>query len=107
VLSVYGEWRAIVGSNGGERATGGSRSHQLEITGIVTGGRLQATFTYSRNLHRKETIELRAGRFFEKLRGLVSHCRQLETRSFSPSDFPAARIDQKTLDTLISQLNSD
>lgn len=107
VLSVEGDWRAIVGSNGGERGNSGRRSYQLEITGIVTRGRLQLTFTYSRNLHRKETIELRAGRFLEKLRGLISHCCGLETRSFSPSDFPAARIDQKALDTLISQINQE
>ena len=107
VLSVFGDWRAIVGSNGGERTTSGRRSHLLEITGIVTGGRLQLSFTYSRNLHKKETIELRANGFLDKLRGLIAHCCEVETRSFTPSDFPAARMDQQALDTLISQINQE
>jgi non-ribosomal peptide synthase protein (TIGR01720 family) len=59
---------------------------------------------YSRNLHAPATIERIAARYAEILRSLVEHCVKAETRSFTPSDFPAARLDQKTLDALITRI---
>jgi amino acid adenylation domain-containing protein/non-ribosomal peptide synthase protein (TIGR01720 family) len=105
VLSIGGDWRAIPGDNGGERTPRGKRSHLLEITGIVMGGHLRLSWNYSRNIHRAATIERLAARAMEILRSLITHCCQAETRSYTPSDFPAARMDQKTLDDLMSRLN--
>jgi len=48
------------------------RTHLLDLAGWVTGGRFEMSWTYSENIHRKETIENLARRFIESLRVLVA-----------------------------------
>jgi non-ribosomal peptide synthase protein (TIGR01720 family) len=47
------------------------RSHVLDVTAMVADGRLQVEWSYSRELHRRETIARRAERMLEVLRNLV------------------------------------
>lgn len=44
------------------------RTHLIELIGLITGGRFQMSWSYSENIHRKETIEALANRFIEFLR---------------------------------------
>lgn len=76
----------------------------MEIEGIVHRGCLRLLWKYSRQLHAPTTIQRIAGRYAEVLRSLVDQCAKAETRSFTPSDFPAARLDQKMLDALITRI---
>jgi len=103
-LSVNAEWRPIPGSNSGERTSRGQRSHVLEITSIVMAGRLRISWEYSRNLHQSQTINRLAERSIENLRSLISHCCSRDTGTHTASDFPAAKIDQKTLDSIMSRM---
>jgi non-ribosomal peptide synthase protein (TIGR01720 family) len=48
------------------------RSHLLDLVGRIIGGRFQMSWTYSENIHRKETIEALANRFIEWLRELAA-----------------------------------
>jgi non-ribosomal peptide synthase protein (TIGR01720 family) len=48
------------------------RTHLLDLVGWVTGGRFEMNWTYSENIHRKETVENLARRFIELLRALVA-----------------------------------
>jgi len=105
VLSVDADWRAIPGANGGERTAQGMRSHVLEVTSIVMAGQLRLAWEFSRNLHHRQTIERLAEKCLENLRALIAHCCSSGTPGYTPSDFPAARIDQKTLDALMSRIN--
>ncbi|HSF42931.1 MAG TPA: amino acid adenylation domain-containing protein, partial [Thermoanaerobaculia bacterium] len=79
-----------------------ARSHLLEIVGLVAGGRLQLTWSYSENLHRRSTIEALAASFVDHLQALVVHCTSSEVRGYTPSDFPLAELDQETLDRLLA-----
>lgn len=45
------------------------RSHLLDLSAVVAGGRLQVEWIYSRELHRRETVERRAE--LEVLRSLL------------------------------------
>ncbi len=49
----------------------GLRTHLLQITARVSAGRLRATWTFSRNLHRRQTIAGHAARFAAELRRLA------------------------------------
>ncbi|MGH9822047.1 MAG: amino acid adenylation domain-containing protein [Blastocatellia bacterium] len=104
LLSIGGEWFAVSGPNGGERASAGARTHLLEVGAIILGGQLRVTWSYSRGLHKKETIQRRAQYFLDVLRSLISHCRNSDVSGYTPSDFPGARIDQVTLDSLRSRV---
>ncbi|MCP4662962.1 MAG: amino acid adenylation domain-containing protein, partial [bacterium] len=87
-------------SKGPARSRRGRRSHLLEIDGGITGGRLGMTWSYSRNLHRRSTIETLAQDFAEELRALIAHCLSPQAGGNTPSDFPLAGLDQEPLDQL-------
>jgi non-ribosomal peptide synthase protein (TIGR01720 family) len=81
------------------------RTHALDILGTVTGEKLQISWIYSDSLHCPETIERLAEDFLSALRSLTDHCRSGESGGFTPSDFPDAEIDQKSLDRLLASIS--
>ena len=91
-------------SAGPNRAGEGRRAHLLEVDASVTAGCLRVAWTFSTTLHRRATIERVAESFRAALQALVTHCVGAGIRSFTPSDFPAARLSQDQLDTLLSRL---
>ena len=54
------------------RSPRGLRRHLIEVAAWVAGGRLQVDFTYSRNLHRRATVEAVADGFAASLRALLA-----------------------------------
>ena len=80
-------------------AASGSRTHTLEINGSVQDGRLYFEFTYSTTRHRRETIEALAQRYVDAIGELVERCTEPGAFGYTPSDFPLARLDQRTIDT--------
>ena len=78
------------------------RSHVLEVSGMVAGGQLRIVWTYSENLHERVTIEGLAAGFVEVLRELTKP--DGRDRDHAPSDFPAARLNQKSLATLLTTI---
>jgi amino acid adenylation domain-containing protein/non-ribosomal peptide synthase protein (TIGR01720 family) len=80
------------------------RHHLLEINAYVLDGCLHVDWTYSRNLHRRDTIDRLARDFRERLAALIAHCLSPEAGGFTPSDFPLARLDQAELDKLANLL---
>ena len=48
-----------------------ARSHLLDVSAQVVGGRLQVDWIASREVHRPETVARLADRMLEVLRGLV------------------------------------
>ena len=82
------------------------RSHVLEINTWIIGGRLQVSWTYSKNLHRLETIQHLAMQYVATLEMLIDHCLSPEAGGFTPSDFPLAGLDQQQLDQLANILDA-
>ncbi len=80
------------------------RAHLLEITSMVQGDRLRMRWTYSRNAHRRASIERLAERFSSELEELVRHCRSPAAGGYTPSDFPRAQLSQRKLDRLTAKL---
>ena len=89
-----------------ENSRGGRnrRSHLLEVEGRVQGGRLQVQWMYSRETHRRETIEALARGFAEELGEIIGHCLAPGVGGFTPSDFPEAELSQRDLDDLIAEI---
>ncbi len=107
VLSADAGWKAVLDLNGAEQSPSTRRSHLLEINGIVYGGRLTLTWVFSERIHRRATIEHVALRYIELLKSLVEACRPGRAHGHTPSDFPGARMDQKTLDALLAQVTGE
>jgi amino acid adenylation domain-containing protein/non-ribosomal peptide synthase protein (TIGR01720 family) len=83
------------------------RRYLIEINGRICEGRLQMTWTYSRNLHKRSTIERLSISFVEALRELIAHSQSAEAGDVSPSDFPFARLDEDKLDKLAALISSE
>jgi amino acid adenylation domain-containing protein/non-ribosomal peptide synthase protein (TIGR01720 family) len=76
------------------------RKHALDVTGLVVAGELRMNWTYSKNIHRRDTIESLANGFVSALRSLITNGQFPERRADAPADFPLANLDQKTLSKL-------
>jgi fengycin family lipopeptide synthetase B len=82
------------------------RVHVLEINSWIIGGQLKFSWSFSENLHRRETIRHLAAQYVSTLETLIGHCLSSEVGGFTPSDFPLADLDQKQLDQLASILDA-
>jgi amino acid adenylation domain-containing protein/non-ribosomal peptide synthase protein (TIGR01720 family) len=79
------------------------RSHLLELNSSVAGGQLQMAWTFSEDVHRRETIEALAEGMIDALRLLIAHCRTAPQSGHTPSDFPLVpRITQRQLDEILA-----
>ena len=77
------------------------RPHQLDVVGMVQGGKLELTWQYSTQLHREATVRRLADAMLRALREIVGHCAWPGAGGRTPSDFPLARLDQSAVDTLV------
>jgi non-ribosomal peptide synthase protein (TIGR01720 family) len=82
----------------------GRRPYLLSINGGVEDGRLRMVWTYSENIHRRETVTAVAEGFVEALRSLIAHRPSTTGSRLTPSDFPAAKVSQEDLDTVFARL---
>jgi amino acid adenylation domain-containing protein/non-ribosomal peptide synthase protein (TIGR01720 family) len=80
------------------------RGHLLELTGMIADGRLQISWTYSENVHRRETIERIAQKYIGTLQSLIMHCKSDKAGGYTPSDFPKAGLSQTELDKLLARV---
>jgi non-ribosomal peptide synthase protein (TIGR01720 family) len=83
------------------------RAHLLEVDGFITSDRLQVNWTYSQNIHKRETVERLAQEFKTALVSLITHCQSPETKGYTPSDFSAARLNQKQLDAFLGKIHQN
>lgn len=83
-----------------------ARGYLLNIIGSIVRGQLRLEWTYSENVHRRETVEKLAASYVAELRALIEHSRKAGTESFSPSDFPSAKLSQEDLSKVLAKLQS-
>ncbi|HYT31725.1 MAG TPA: condensation domain-containing protein, partial [Thermoanaerobaculia bacterium] len=96
----------VLPSVGPPRSARDRRRHLIAVEGKVIGGRLRFAWIYSENLHRRATVERLAEGFEQALRALVSNCRSADAGSYTPSDFPKARLSQKDLERLVAGIKT-
>ena len=80
------------------------RPYLLQITASVTEGQLQLNLNYSKNIHKRNTIEKLSNNFAKALKSLITHCQSPEAGEYTPSDFSAANINQENLSRLLAQV---
>ncbi len=91
-------------SIGAARSLRGNRSYLLDINAIVVGGRLQFDWTYSEQIHCRDTIENLALEFGAVMRSLILN--SPDAANYTPTDFPKARLSQTALNLLLAQIKS-
>jgi len=80
------------------------RTHWLDINGSLAEGQLQFVWTFSSQLHRRQTVERVAARFVAALRALVEQSRSPQAGSYTPSDFKHVKLDQRKLNKVLDQV---
>ncbi|WP_197523398.1 non-ribosomal peptide synthetase [Actinokineospora pegani] len=94
---LYGARCAPVGS---DHAPGDTRSHLLDVTGMVEDGELELSWLYSAEVHDEHTVRDLADALVAALRELVAHCAEPASGGATPSDFPLARLTQAQVDLI-------
>jgi non-ribosomal peptide synthase protein (TIGR01720 family) len=112
-FNYLGQWDANLGGmfRGGSESVGASqwegeeRSHLIGVNGSVSGGRLRVVWTFSRSLHRAETMERVAELFRRTVEAVVAACGdQSETHAPAPvevSDLSFSDAEWKALLTAV------
>jgi non-ribosomal peptide synthase protein (TIGR01720 family) len=83
----------------------GMRGHLLEVNASISAGRLRVNWTYSSEIHRRETVEQLAGEYLAALRGLIAHCQSPTAGGVSVSDFPLAELASDELENALLELD--
>ncbi|NER81452.1 MAG: hypothetical protein F6K42_18170 [Leptolyngbya sp. SIO1D8] len=82
-----------------------ARPYLLEISGYITGDQLQVDWKYRENLHHRSTIRDWSQQFAQKLRSFIKAAQSPDPDSYTTSDFGAAKMSQKDLSKLLSQIH--
>ncbi|MFG6101396.1 condensation domain-containing protein [Leptothoe sp. EHU-05/26/07-4] len=82
-----------------------TRPYVLEISGYVAGEQLQINWKYSENLHHGSTMQNWSQQFTKKLQSFINATQSPHTDSYTTSDFDAAKMSQKDLSKLLSQIH--
>ncbi|MET7442668.1 condensation domain-containing protein, partial [Streptomyces sp. NPDC005568] len=77
------------------------RPHLLDVLGQVTDGKMEFTWSYSREVHRRDTVARLAAELTGELRAIVRHCARPDAGGRTPADFPLAPLDQAGVDRLV------
>ncbi|HSF39587.1 MAG TPA: condensation domain-containing protein, partial [Thermoanaerobaculia bacterium] len=99
-LSLF---QASTAGTGPCRSPRAHRTHRLEVSGLVTEGRIRIALTYGSRTHARETVERLAEAYAGALRELVGHARESE-EVWTPSDFPRAGLDAHSFGQLAALL---
>ncbi|NVM79156.1 amino acid adenylation domain-containing protein/non-ribosomal peptide synthase protein (TIGR01720 family) [Duganella sp. SG902] len=98
-LAPQAAWRLASESAGVSRAPDSARRSWFDVGAIVRDGRMQLSWTFSRVLHREDTVARLLDSLRHHLTLLVAHCRG-GAAGITPSDVPLAGLSQAQLNTL-------
>ena len=89
-------------SSGPAQSAKAPRSYLINIIGVVSNSELRLDWTFSKSIHREETIERLAHSFVAELRNLITDAS--DKVAYSPSDFPSAQVSQEELNKVLAKL---
>ncbi|HEK1769412.1 TPA: amino acid adenylation domain-containing protein [Pseudomonas putida] len=93
-------WLPAGENRGAEHSPEAPLDNWLNLNGQVFDGRLQISWTFSRERFDIATLQRLAEDYQRELVALVSHCCTAGVAGVTPSDFPLAGLDQAQLDAL-------
>jgi non-ribosomal peptide synthase protein (TIGR01720 family) len=81
------------------------RKQLLDVIGSVTENTMKVHWVFSRNFHRRETIQRLADDFLRRVRAIIAHCQSPEAGGYTASDFPDANLNEEELDNILAELS--
>jgi len=104
-IQSHSEWQFASESTGANRSLEQTREHLLDINTLVVEGELQINWTYSNNVHARNTVENLAQSYLEEVNSIIEYCQSETSWRYTPSDFPEASLTQLELDQLSELLD--
>ncbi len=80
------------------------QEQDIQVRAYLAEDSLKITWHYRATRYQRTTVESLAARQTEAVTSLVDSCLAGDAGTFTPADFPAARIEQRELDKLINRL---
>jgi non-ribosomal peptide synthase protein (TIGR01720 family) len=93
-------------SSGPAQSRKGNRAYVLNVIAAVRDSRLEVEWSYSENLHHRQTIESLAENHLEQLRRLIACSGSDDSASLVPSDFPGALLNRDDLARVLARLSA-
>ncbi|MFS0553783.1 amino acid adenylation domain-containing protein [Brevibacillus sp. 179-C9.3 HS] len=78
----------------------------LNITGLIEGGELLITFSYSEEQYREETIRCLSDSYKKHLLSIITHCSQKKEVERTPSDFSLKGLQMEEMDDIFELLTN-
>lgn len=82
-----------------------ARAYTLDFNGMISGGQLGLTISYSTTSYRSNTMEALARLLEASLREILLHCISKEQPELTPSDISYKGLDVDSLDRLLAEMN--
>jgi amino acid adenylation domain-containing protein/non-ribosomal peptide synthase protein (TIGR01720 family) len=92
-----GMFRRAGESAGAPVSPSSPRSHLLEASAAVVDGRLELSWSYGEQVHRRETVQALLERCAAELRALAAEARAGRRGAWTAADFPLAGMDDAAL----------
>ncbi|WP_373545576.1 amino acid adenylation domain-containing protein [Chamaesiphon sp.] len=99
-------WKFTPEATGQQRSPLQNWEHRLDLNCLVIRGELQIDWTYSSQVHQRETISDLAQSYLQNLTVLIEHCQSEDAGGHTPSDFPKAQLEQSELDELVAPISA-
>lgn len=96
-----GFFRWVSSADDSGRHPDNERAHRIEIVAALRESRLVVMWHFSTLYDDLETVQALANDHLDRLSGLVSYCMADGSGGLTPSDFPAAALDQSELDRFL------
>lgn len=94
-----------LGADGKNNISPETKSYMvLNITGVIEGGRLNLSFSYSDQQYKEESIIKLSERYKHHLLRLITHCVQKQETERTPSDFSMKGLELEDVDDIFSLL---
>ena len=101
---IGGDRFGLAPAGGGAwRGPANRRPYLLEVNCHVLAGRFEIVLTCSQTVRRQQSMTALADGFVVALRALVAHCTTSGAGDYTPSDFPLAGFDQRSLAAALDQ----
>ncbi|MEI6411056.1 MAG: amino acid adenylation domain-containing protein, partial [Bacteroidota bacterium] len=97
--SLFGFSSAGTGDSSSARA---SRLHELEVSGVLIGGQLRISISYSDKRMETARMEALVAEYHTALRYLIEHCVSVENGRLSPADFSGCNMDMAEYDQFLA-----
>lgn len=91
-------------NKGNERDENNLRESLIDITGIISGGKMRLSFNFSKNIFNEISITEWANLYIKELKNLISHCLSVTEKSFTSSDFNLSNLNDKKLEKVLNKV---